>query len=309
MKRILAMMLCFVMCATVFTGCKIDAKQNIKKAVDKMSKASSLQIDGSVTGTMEFDVGDTKQTFDLSTKTQEVCFADPYKAKVNAVVKSPTEKKIDAYIEKEGDNYVVYQGYQGAWLRQTVADPNTLLQTSTSQIGVLDNIFQGNDVQMEKLDNQKEGNVLYQVYRLSVDLEKAQNMVEGMTSSYTSSFGTISDEDMKEIIQEVIGETQSFQWTLWYDNAKKEIYKIQFSMGEIMQKVMTKYLDKIARQAEKKAGENAMTLQDVLKDITISVDKMDVELIFTNYDSAPDFTIPEEVKKVTAVESGSAETK
>lgn len=88
-----------------------------------------------------------------------------------------------------------------------------------------------------KKDDQTENDKTYNVYEYTVSAKDNQDMMEELMSSLTGSIGSVMDEkEIKELLDTIISNMGDIKMTIWFDNEEENIYKITYSITDMMNK-------------------------------------------------------------------------
>ena len=103
---------------------------------------------------------------------------------------------------------------------------------------------------------------------------------------------SMTEHELKETVAKVIDE-----------KGKENIYKITYSITDMMNKVLEGLMSKIKESADSSDSDDSVDLSSALADAKITVKDMNMTCVYKNVDSAADFEIPEEALKAQELTS------
>lgn len=310
-KKLAALVMCVVMAAGCLSGCGgLNDEETLISAVKSINSAKCYDMTGKMTGKMNMKMGDIKQDMDMNSEVKGTQFTDPLKAKVVTTTTTAGQTvATESYVQKENDDYVVYVKMDGEWTKMSLGDLETAM--SASGLNYAQNQL-GEDVSkyVKKDDSEIEGKK-YLTYEYTVSGEEVKSMMGGATSSFGSLFGNSAEgEQMEKIINDMVKEVGDLKMTVLIDRDEQSIYRIEYSMAEMMDKMMKSLMKSIAELGEKEGGDSAGLNQ--LSEMTIDVPEMNMEITYSNIDSAADFEIPKEALEAKendlSLDGGSSES-
>mgnify|MGYP000174624069 FL=1 len=146
-----------------------------------------------------------------------------------------------------------------------------------------------------KKDDQIENDKTYAVYEYTVSAKDNQEMMEKLMSSLTGGLGAMMQEkEVKEILDTIIKNMGDIKMTIWFDSDDENIYKITYSMTDMMNKVMDAIISKMKESAASDKSDDSVDLSSALADAKITVKDMNMTCVYKNIDSAADFEIPKD---------------
>ena len=129
-------------------------------------------------------------------------------------------------------------------------------------------------------------------------------MMEELMSSLTGSISSVMDEkEIKELLDTIISNMGDIKMTIWFDSEEENIYKITYSITDMMNKVLEGLMSKIKKSADSSDSDDSVDLSSALADAKITVKDMNMTCVYKNVDSAADFEIPEEALKAQELTS------
>lgn len=282
-------------CGTKTVSMPQEPKDIAKLASERTAELNSYELKG--TAGIAMDV--MGQKVDMDIDINAVYFKDPMKMKMdmkmvnNAAGKdaSEDEKEMTAsmYFMKEEDNYVMYMGMEDTWSKTTMSKDD---EQYKELIEMLDKGMTSTDDSFSdlytKADTQPKDQTMLE---LKITGEKLAEEIEksGADTSALESAGASLD---------MIKQLGEIPISMGVDNDNVYWKSISVDLKDIIQSVF----DTVLEQYKGMLGEG--------QEISMSVDKCQMELTYDNYNKATDFELPEEAKnaqEVNASDSGDTE--
>lgn len=292
-SKLLALALCLTLTIGSLAGCAKSEKDVIKNSVSKINNAKNFEMDASMGGKMTITVAGTSQDADMDMKMNVVSFQDPLKAKTTATITSAgVSTTTDSYMQKDGDDLVMYtKTADGDWSKVKMENAASLMQSS----GDMSKQLSEDNTKYTKKDDQTENDKTYNVYEYTVSAKDNQEMMENLMSSLTGGLGAMMQEkEVKEILDTIIKNMGDIKMTIWFDSDDENIYKITYSMTDMMNKVMDAIISKMKESAASDRSDDSVDLSSALADAKITVKDMNMTCVYKNVDSAADFEIPKD---------------
>ena len=289
MSKLLALVMCLTLAVCSLAGCAKSEKEVIKNSVSKINNAKNFEMESTMGGKMTISVAGTTQDVDMDMKMNATYFLDPMKVKTSATVTSAgVSTTTDSYMQKDGDDLVMYtKTADGDWSKVKMENAASLMQSS----GDMSKQLSEDNTKYTKKDDQTENDKTYNVYEYTVSAKDNQDMMEELMSSLTGSIGSVMDEkEIKELLDTIISNMGDIKMTIWFDNEEENIYKITYSITDMMNKVSSD-------------SDDSVDLSSALADAKITVKDMNMTCVYKNVDSAADFEIPEEALKAQELTS------
>lgn len=104
----------------------------------------------------------------------------------------------------------------------------------------------------------------------------------------------MQEKEVKEILDTIIKNMGDIKMTIWFDSDDENIYKITYSMTDMMNKVMDAIISKMKESAASDKSDDSVDLSSALADAKITVKDMNMTCVYKNIDSAADFEIPKD---------------
>lgn len=302
MSKLLALVMCLTLAVCSLAGCAKSEKDVIKNSVSKINNAKNFQMESTMGGKMTISVAGTTQDVDMDMKMNATYFLDPMKVKTSATVTSAgVSTTTDSYMQKDGDDLVMYtKTADGDWSKVKMENAASLMQSS----GDMSKQLSEDNTKYTKKDDQTENDKTYNVYEYTVSAKDNQDMMEELMSSLTGSIGSVMDEkEIKELLDTIISNMGDIKMTIWFDSEEENIYKITYSITDMMNKVLEGLMSKIKESAASSDSDDSVDLSSALADAKITVKDMNMTCVYKNVDSAADFEIPEEALKAQELTS------
>ena len=285
LKRIISGILALAFMSTILSGCgnKQTPAEKLAAAAEKTNQAQSVNSKLN----MDFGVGvsasgmnmnlDMKMNFDCTS------FKDPQKTKADGTLDLGIYGKqtMQIYSEKKDNQMLVYSNTGSGW---TTASADT----------------------MNQVDPSKE---------LELFTEVAENFKEAGTEKINDQdaikiTGTISGENLKKIfdsnellqeIKSIAGDDQekleqlynnlgSISVNFWIDSKTGYLVKTQMDITDVLKNLFSQ----------------AMTQSGTPSGVGFDVSTANIEISFSNFDQAEDFTIPDEARTSANVNSSTS---
>ena len=253
-------------------------------------------------GKMTISVAGTTQDVDMDMKMNATYFLDPMKVKTSATVTSAgVSTTTDSYMQKDGDDLVMYtKTADGDWSKVKMENAASLMQSS----GDMSKQLSEDNTKYTKKGEMTENDKTYNVYEYTVSAKDNQDMMEELMSSLTGSISSVMDEkEIKELLDTIISNMGDIKMTIWFDSEEENIYKITYSITDMMNKVLEGLMSKIKKSADSSDSDDSVDLSSALADAKITVKDMNMTCVYKNVDSAADFEIPEEALKAQELTS------
>lgn len=302
MSKLLALMMCLTLTVCSLAGCAKSEKDVIKNSVSKINNAKNFEMESTMGGKMTISVAGTTQDVDMNMKMNATYFVDPMKVKSSATVTSAgVSTTTDSYMQKDGDNLVMYtKTADGDWNKVEMENAASLMQSS----GDMSKQLSEDNTKYTKKDDQTENDKTYNVYEYTVNAKENQDMMEELMSSVTGSISSVmNEEELKDLVDTIISSMGDIKMTIWFDSEEENIYKITYSMTDMVNKVLEGLISKIKETAASSDSDDSVDLSSALADAKITVQDMNMTCVYKNVDSAADFEIPEEALNAQEVTS------
>lgn len=302
MSKLLALVMCLTLAVCSLAGCAKSEKEVIKNSVSKINNAKNFQMESTMGGKMTISVAGTTQDVDMDMKMNATYFLDPMKVKTSATVTSAgVSTTTDSYMQKDGDDLVMYmKTADGDWSKVKMENAASLMQSS----GDMSKQLSEDNTKYTKKGEMTENDKTYNVYEYTVSAKDNQDMMEELMSSLTGSISSVMDEkEIKELLDTIISNMGDIKMTIWFDSEEENIYKITYSITDMMNKVLEGLMSKIKKSADSSDSDDSVDLSSALADAKITVKDMNMTCVYKNVDSAADFEIPEEALKAQELTS------
>lgn len=302
MKKLLGMLMCVVMALGCLTGCGGASDEDILlEAVKAINAADNYDMESKISGKMTVSVMGQSQAMDMTVTQNATYFKEPYKMKMtNRTSSSGQTVETESYIQKEDDNYIIYTKAEDVW---TKAEMGSLEEAmASSGMNSLTESYAEDISKYTKKENRTENDKEYLVYDYTIKQEEIEKMMDGMMSSLTpmmeSMAGEVDSAQVEGLLNDIIGSMGDITMTILVDKEEKSIYRIECPMTDMMNKMMEAIIDWIGEYAKSMATseDEIAQMETILKDMSMTVSDMNMELTYSNLNEAEDFEIPEEAK-------------
>lgn len=301
-KKLVGLMLCFALTAGCFFGCggtSVNDEEILTSALKSMNEASSFEMAAKMSGKMSVKMGGQSQEMDMSSEVKGTQFADPLKAKAVGTTKTAgTSVDTESYVQKEDDKYVVYVKAAGVWSKMVLGDLDQAI--SASGMNSIEKQLKEDVSKYTKKDDRKIDDKDYLVYEYTVSGEEIKEMMAGVSSSLGSIMGGQSG-DMEQLLNDMVKDIGDMKMTILFDRETKSIYQIEYSMTDMMNKMMKSVMESISKMAEGEEG------ADQLSDMSMEVSDMNMVITYSNIGSAAEFEIPKEALEAEEMDLGGAQ--
>ena len=270
-------------CGTKTVSMPQEPKDIAKLASERTAELNSYELKGTAGIAMDL----MGQKVDMDIDINAVYFKDPMKMKMdmklvnNAAGKdaSEDEKEMTAsmYFMKEEDNYVMYMGMEDTWTKTTMSKDD---EQYKQLIEMLDKGMTSTEDSFSDL------------YTKADTQPKDQTMLELK----------ITGEKLAEEIEKSGVDTSTLESAGTSLDMIKQLGEIPISMGVDNDNIYWKSVSVDLKDIIQSALELYVTALGGGKDISMSVDKCQIELAYDNYNKAADFELPEEAKKTQEIE-------
>ena len=248
-----------------------SGKDPLAAAMENMSKVESM--DAKMVMEMDMTAGD--QTLETVTTIDTSLFTEPMRLKVDMTMDMSgySDDGMEIYAEEAEDGTLVMYQYDGMdWSTQNVTTDD-LVQYDVS--GSMDAYIASASNFKQEGTEQVGGASAYK-YTGVITGDSMQDVM--MSSGALDSLGTQMNMDEAQMEELLSGDIAV---TLWID--EENLYPVQYDMD------MTEVMDGLMGKILEAAGNDAAGL-------TMSIPKMTISMTCGNFNSATDFTIPEEAK-------------
>ncbi len=302
MKKLLGMLMCVVLALGCLTGCGEASDEDILlEAVKAVNSAESYDMESKVSGKMTVSLMGQSQAMDMTVTQNATYFKEPYKMKMtNRTSTSGQTVETESYMVKEEDNYVIYTKAEDVWTKVEMGNLEEAM--ASAGINSITNSL-GEDIgKYAKKENRTENDKEYLVYDYTIKQEEIKKMMDGMMSSLTpmmeSMAGEVDAAQIEKLMNDIIGSMGDITMTILVDKEEKSIYRIEYPMTDMMNKMMEAIIDWIGEYAKTMATneDEIAQMETILKDMSMTVSDMNMELTYSNLNEAEDFEIPEEAK-------------
>lgn len=304
--RVLGILMCMVLAIGCLTGCggqKSD-EELLMASVTGVNNAKSFDMEAKMSGKMSMSFGEESQDMDMTMDMKATCFTDPYKVKASATTTAMGQSSTsESYMQKDGDDYYVYVKADGSWSKVKLGGLEEALQASG--VNSISSQLSSDVSKYTKKEDVTENDKTYLVYDYVITGDDMKEMAKSMTSSLDSLLGSAGDAgEMDEIINKMIESIDKVTMTILVDREEETIYRVDYPMTDMMNKMIKSLLDYIASQAGD-AEDDPMGIAEALASMKIEVSDMNMTMYYKNVGSATDFEIPAEALEAKETSSSS----
>lgn len=275
-------------CGTKAVSMPQEPKDIVKLANERTAELDSYELNG--TAGIAIDM--MGQKVDMDMDINAVYFKDPMKLKMdmkmvnNAAEEDDSEKEmtVSMYFMKEEDNYAMYMGMEDTWSKTTMSKDD---ENYKELIEMLDKGMTSTDDSFSDLYTKAETQPKDQtMLELKITGEKLAEEIEksGVDTSALESSGAS---------MEMIKQLGEIPISMGVDNDNVYWRSVSVDLKDIIQSVF----DTIIEQYSSMLGEG--------QEISMSVDKCEMQLTYDKYNKATDFELPEEAKNAKEVDASS----
>lgn len=311
MNKKISLLLCVVMSIICLVGCGGKSDEEILTgAVNQMNQVKSLEIQTKISGKMSAKMGEETEDMELSSDLKGSFFSEPFKMKMTGTTSSMGQTAaIETYLQKDNDKYVCYSKVEEDWMKTEMENMDELMQASG--INSLFNQLSADPKKYVEKENKTEGDQTYLVYEYTISAEEMKTMVESAFSSVRSLVGsTMEESEVDDLLNKVASSMDQITITLYIDQETQQITRMEYSMTEMMNKMINSFMqfikDKTVADAKK---EDAGISEEEINKMTASFDAvqisatdMNVVQLYSKIDQAEDFTIPEDALKAKSMD-------
>lgn len=279
MKKITALLLSLVMAfSLVACGSKklpSDPAELMKVANENMQKVKSMTAKANVNLAMTQGKENVDMSVDMNMDI--IKKDDTMKAKIDATInmgEAGGQQTMTMYMAPEGDNYYIYMGMLGQWMKMKY-DIKSLLEAqkdADKDADVLGSSAENFTVTDETDDNGNKVKVL-----------SGKMTADTMKESFTKAFETagavegVDETQMQQIKTMVESCLADVQMTYYVDEKSGQITHMSMDLSEIAKKAI--------ESVSALAGDAVSGL---------SIDNFDISMDCSNFDKVEDFEVPEE---------------
>lgn len=292
-KRIVATFCLMVMIISVLTGC--EKKDLYEEAMSKANHAKNMEATATMDLSMNMTMNGQEQAMDMKMTMDMTAFEDPFKMKMSADISMLGQStKMNSYVAKEGDKYMTYTQVAGQWMKTALCDADDM-ETAKKNANSLN--AAGFMLEKKTVTEGEEVTENGKTYKTFTGKMTKEMMKKSMESSVSGLGSAGLDE---ETLNKIIDKMADVSYTMWLDTEEQTLYRVKFSMKDMMNSVMDIVMKE---QLEKAAGSSSGEVKKALKDVKIDVSKCDMDIIYKNYDNAQDFEVPAEALKAKETET------
>lgn len=270
-------------CGTKTVSMPQEPKDIAKLASERTAELKSYELKG--TADIAMDI--TGQKVDMDMDINAVYFKEPMKMKMdmkmvnNAAGKDASEAEkettVSMYFMKEEDNYVMYMGMQDTWSKTTMSKDD---EQYKQLIEMLDKGMTSTDDSFSDL------------YTKAENQPKDQTMLELK----------ITGEKLAEEIKKTGADTSALESAGASVDMIKQLGEIPISMGVDNDNVYWKSVSIDLKDIIQSVFDTVLEqYKSMGQEISMSVDKCQMDLTYDNYNKATDFELPEEAKNAQEV--------
>ena len=246
----------------------------MEEAMKNMESVTSMEAQMVMDMDMNISANGQEQAVESTTTMDMVCFSDPLKIKMDMTMDMGDQGSVNmqVYAEpSESGTYNVYMFDGQSWSTQESAA--SALAEYDARSSMISSIGDSTQYIQEGTEQVNGANAYKYSYVLSEEEMKEQILSSGALDS-VSSLGMEADESMFD----GLGEMTSY---VWVDEATLYPVKYEMDMTAVMDTLMTNMIAALGDQAE---------------GVSMSIPKMKISMICSNFNNATDFTVPDEAK-------------
>ncbi len=252
---------------------KVDALEAAKKNMENITSMETKMV---MDMDMKISAEGQEQAVASVTTMDMVCFSDPFKIKMDMTMDmgelGSVTQTIYGDVAEDG-TAALYLNDGTGWQTQTVAVGD--MDQYDARSNILSVIEDGVTYTMEGTEQVDGANAVKYSHVMQGDEMKESLLSSGALDS-VASLGL--DASQMEGMLDGLGEMTEY---IWIDEATLYPVKYEVDMTEIMDKLMANVVEALGDQAQ---------------GMSINIPKMKMSMTCSNYNSAADFTIPEEAK-------------
>ncbi len=298
-KRISALVLSVILVLGSLTGCGKSDEKMLETVVSSVNEAKNFEMEAKTTGKMIIKDGGEPQEMDLSSSNKTICHMNPYKAKSVATGSSMGQSiSSESYVQEENGTYVIYVKAADTWTKMELDGMEEAMRMAGTDMA---RQFDTDMTKYVKKEDRTEGNKTYLVYDYTVSGEEIAQMADSMTNLLTSMLGSNPGINTEEMMNKMLSEVGNITMTLFIDRQTESISRVEYSMTDMMNKMLKIALDEMKKAMPKKKSDNTMDFQEALASVELSVADMNMIMTYTNVGTAPEVTVPEEALKAKSL--------
>lgn len=245
-------------------------------AVENMESVTNMEAQMVMDMGMEMSAEGESQAIDFVTTMDMAFFSEPRKIKAIMTIDmgelGSAEQSIYGEVTEDGTGMMYL--YDGASWQSMAVEAADLGQydASSSMLSFIDN---GSEYTLEGME-EVDGANAYKYSCVTSGEEAKQILLSSGATDSLSSLGITAEQ-----LESNIGDVGEITEYVWIDEATLYPVKYESDMTEAMNTLMTGIFESMGEQAQ---------------GMTMSIPKMKISMTCSNFNSAADFTIPEEAK-------------
>ncbi len=291
-KRISAVVLVLAMVVSCMTGC--GKKDALQAAVETAQSAKNMDATLKMDMSMKMSVAGQEQTLDMNMDGDMTIFTDPLKYKMNMSMKmAGQDTKMESYMAKEGENYMTYTNSGTTWSKVKVASADEMDKVKAQSDAYNVASFVKNKEDLKPGEDATENDKTYKTYTAVMTKEMMKEAMESSMGNSLDSLSSLTGGKLdKDKLDSILDSIKDVTYTIWVDEEEAVIYRVKYSMAEMMDSLMSQLFASMASGSDA----DGMTAEQkkVMKSLKIEIGKCDIDIVYKNYNEATDFEIPAE---------------
>lgn len=248
----------------------------MEKALENMESVSSMEAQMLMDMDIVVSANGEEQSMETSTTMDMVWFDDPLKIKMEMVMDAGAQGTVEMSVyaeEAEDGSFVMYMNDGTGWTSQPTGISD--LDEFNARNSMVGSIGDGSVYKQEGKESVNGASAYKYSYVMTGD-EMKEAMLDSGALDSVSSLGL--DASQLDSMLDGLGEITTY---VWIDEATLYPVKYEMDMTEVMDKLMVNMVEAMGDQA---AG------------LSMNVPKMTISMTCSNFNSAADFTVPDEAK-------------
>ena len=249
-------------------------------AVENTRSVESMEMQMVMDMEMEATQDGEQQSFASTITMDMTCFSDPWKIKMDMSVDAGEAGSMDNMMSIYGEvaedgtaTMYLHDGESDTWQSQVVG--NADLEQYDASANMLAYIDNGITYELEGMEEVNVANAYKYAHTMSGEEAKEAILTSGALDSLTS-----AGVDQAQVEAE-LSDVRDLTEYVWIDEASLYPVKYELDMSEAMNTLMASIVKSMGEEAE---------------GMEMAIPKMVVTMNCSNFNSAEDFTIPEEAK-------------
>lgn len=273
-RQMSAILMLVVLTVISITGCSAKEQKALSNAIQVANSAKSVETETKVDMAGVVEAEGQKQDMSMTYTMNMSQFTEPLKTKGTVKMSvSGMSMEFDMYMLEENGNFVSYMNMEqlGGWMKQTLCSTSDMEEANQRSMQMNAKLFASESFSYERKDDITEDGKTYYVYDAVLKKEQMKEVLGSVQSFYDSTGMGIDEE-----IEKIAADMPDIPFTVWIDSEEEVLYRVKFSMGEVLRKIV-----------ESMGADETEAME---------ISKLDMDIIYKNYDKVENFELPAEAK-------------